>query len=98
MAERLKKEYPRLQICILGDSLYACNRVFELCEKFRWKYILRFKEGSIPSIAKEFNILKNIESNEENGFNFVNKIDYNDKKINAAEYVDSWHIMVYDIY
>jgi hypothetical protein len=60
LSERLKKEYPRLPICILGDSLYACNRVFELCKKFRWKYILRFKSGSIPSIAKEFDILKTL--------------------------------------
>jgi len=48
-------------------------------------YILRFKEESIPSIAKEFNILKKIESKEEKGFNFVNEIDYDDKKINVAE-------------
>lgn len=88
LADKIKKEYPRLPICILGDSLYACNRVFELCKNFKWKYILRFKEGSIPSIAEEFNILKSIESNEENGYNFVNDIDYNDKKINAAEYVE----------
>jgi hypothetical protein len=88
LAKRLKKEYPRLPICILGDSLYACNNVFELCKEYKWKYILRFKEGSIPSIAEEFNILKNIESNEENGFNFVNDIDYKENKINAAEYVE----------
>lgn len=88
LVERLKKEYPRLPICILGDSLYACTRVFDTCKKNKWKYILRFKEGSIPSIAKEFNIIKGIEKNEEKGFNFVNEIDYNDKKINVAEYVE----------
>jgi len=27
LTERLKKEYKRLPICILGDSLYACTRV-----------------------------------------------------------------------
>jgi len=32
--------------------------------------------------------LKKIESKEEKGFNFVNEIDYNDKKINVAEYVE----------
>lgn len=88
LAERLKKEYPRLPICMLGDSLYACNRVFDICKEYRWRYILRFKEGSIPSIAEEFNILKKIESKEEKGFNFVNEIDYGDKKINVAEYVE----------
>lgn len=88
LTERLKKEYPRLPICILGDSLYACKRVFDTCKEYRWRYILRFKEGSIPSVAKEFNILKKLESKKENGFNYVNEIDYDDKKINVAEYVE----------
>lgn len=66
---------------MIGDSLYACTRVFDICKEYKWKYILRFKEGSIPSIAGEFNILKKIESKEEKGFNFVNEIDYDGKKI-----------------
>lgn len=88
LAERLKKDYPKLPICILGDSLYACRRVFDVCKKNRWRYILRFKEGSIPSIAKEFNILKEIDTVKEKGFNFVNEIDYDEKKINVVEYIE----------
>lgn len=98
LAEKLKKEYPRLPICILGDSLYACDRVFEICKRNRWRYVLRFKEGSIPSIAKEFKIIQEIEPkelniNEENEnentlklYKYVNEIDYRDKKINMVEY------------
>jgi len=33
LAKRLKKEYPKLPICILGDSLYACDRTFEICKE-----------------------------------------------------------------
>lgn len=88
LAVKLKKEYQRLPICILGDSLYACRRVFNICEENKWRYILRFKEGSIPSIAEEFKILKKIESMEEKGYNFVNEIDYDDKKINVVEFVE----------
>ena len=33
LAERLKKNYKRLPICILGDSLYAVDPVFKLCEE-----------------------------------------------------------------
>ena len=88
LAKRLKKDYPKLPICILGDSLYACRRVFDVCKKNRWRYILRFKEGSIPSIAKEFNILKEIDTVKEKGFNFVNEIDYDEKKINVVEYIE----------
>lgn len=88
LAERLKKDYPKLPICILGDSLYACRRVFDTCKKNRWRYILRFKEGSIPSIAKEFNILKEIDTVKEKGFNYVNEIDYDEKMINVVEYIE----------
>ena len=55
LAERLKKEYPRLPICVLADSLYASEPVFERCiQENGWHILLRYKEGSIPSIAEEY--------------------------------------------
>lgn len=33
LAKRLKKNYKRLPICILGDSLYAVDPIFKLCKK-----------------------------------------------------------------
>ena len=30
LAKKLKKEFPRLPICILGDSLYASEPVFDI--------------------------------------------------------------------
>jgi len=57
-AEKLKKRFPRLPICILGDSLYACQRVFEICERNGWKYIITFKEGSIRELYKEYEGIK----------------------------------------
>lgn len=55
LSERLKKEYPRLEICVLADSLYASEPVFERClKKNKWHMLLRYKEGSIPSIAEEY--------------------------------------------
>lgn len=54
LAESLKKEYPRLPICLLADSLYANNTVFEICRKNKWDYLIRYKEGSIPSIMEEY--------------------------------------------
>lgn len=50
LMERLKKEFPCLPVCLCADSLYACRQFFSECEKKHWKYVLRFKEGSIPSI------------------------------------------------
>lgn len=54
LAETLKKQYPRLPICLLADSLYANNTVFQICRKNKWDFLIRYKEGSIPSIMEEY--------------------------------------------
>lgn len=54
LAETVKKEYPRLPICLLADSLYASESVFQICRKNKWDYLIRYKEGSIPSIMEEY--------------------------------------------
>lgn len=54
LAESIKKEYPRLPICLLADSLYANDTVFEICRKNKWEFLIRYKEGSIPSIMEEY--------------------------------------------
>ena len=51
LAEKLKKAYPRLPICIVADSLYPCQNFFKICTENNWAYIATFKEGSIPTIA-----------------------------------------------
>jgi hypothetical protein len=82
---KLKKKYPRLKICILGDSLYPCEPVFEICEKNDWKYILRFKDGRIKSVAEEFQALKKLSEENDKNIVWVNGIDYNDRKLNFIE-------------
>ena len=37
MVKRLKKKFPQLKICILADSLYAADPVFEILESYGWK-------------------------------------------------------------
>lgn len=86
LAKKLKQTYKRLPICVLGDSLYACESVFRRCEKNKWKYHLRFKEGRIKSIASEFHMMKTIEkSRQENGLFWVNDISYNERTVNLME-------------
>jgi hypothetical protein len=53
LAAILKKQYPRLPICLLADSLYACEPVFEICRENKWEYLIRYKDGSIPTLAEE---------------------------------------------
>ena len=49
LMERLKAAFPKLPICISGDSLYAYDGFFQSCAKFGCRFLVRFKEGSIPT-------------------------------------------------
>ena len=95
LAKELKKQFPKLPICITADSLYASQTFFDICKKNKWKYIVRFKEGSIPSIAEEFESLKDYNNeniyrkninNVKQIYKFVNDISYHDHLINEIEY------------
>lgn len=50
LAEKLKKAFPRLPICILADALYASSPVMGICEGNGWKYIITLQDGSLPSL------------------------------------------------
>jgi len=54
LASRLKAAFPRTEICLLMDSLYAGAPVLKILKQNRWEGIIRFKEGSIPTLAAEF--------------------------------------------
>lgn len=54
LAERLKKHYPQLLMCLLFDGLYANGTVIQICQRNRWKYIIAFKEGSLPSLWADY--------------------------------------------
>jgi hypothetical protein len=53
LSERVKKEFPRLPICWVGDALYACQTVVARCQQYGWKYILTLKEGRQPTTWSE---------------------------------------------
>ena len=54
MLERLKREYPRLPICIQGDALYAVNTIMRLCRKNHWEYILTQKETRQKLLSESY--------------------------------------------
>lgn len=88
LAAKLKKAFPRLPICIMGDSLYASEKVFQICDDNQWKYLIRFKDGSIPSVASEFHLLKEREvQNQKEGTKWVNGISYNKRMVNIMEFI-----------
>jgi len=98
LAGKIKEAFKRLPICILGDSLYACEGVFKLCDEYGWKFLIRYKEGRIKSVGEEFEAIKKIEGmslrkregdieREDNIF-WANEISYNERLVNLIEFVD----------
>lgn len=65
LSKSLKDMFPRLPICILGDSLYACGPVFDICKKNKWEFLIRYKDGSIPTLAEEYKEINKMGENEE---------------------------------
>jgi len=57
LAERLKKDYPQLRLCLCMDNLYANGPVVSTCERNHWKYIIVFKEGGMPAVWQEYQAL-----------------------------------------
>lgn len=102
LMERFKKEFPKLPVCFCADSLYACENFFIKCRDNAWRYILRYKEGSIPTVADEYSRLKKTERNCRKQelsdgacwHDFVTDIDYNGHKVNIAEYREERDIKI----
>ena len=70
--------------------MYASEGFFKECRRKKWKYILRYKEGSIPSINQEYQVLKkqekNLQEKPEGVYDYVTGIDYRGESINVVEY------------
>ena len=50
LADKLKKAFPRLPVCILADALYANDPVMSICENKGWKYLVTLQDGSLPAL------------------------------------------------
>lgn len=48
LVKKLYELFPRTQLCLLLDSLYASQHVIRLIESKHWKYIITFKKGAMP--------------------------------------------------
>ena len=86
LAEKIKRVYKRLPICMLADSLYACEPVFKVCDGNHWQYLMRFKEGRIRSVAAEFRAIADIEQRKEGEqLYWANDIAYNERSVHLLE-------------
>ncbi len=97
---RIKKTYPELPFVLALDSLYGCGPVFALAAKFKWSYVVTFKEGRTPALWRDYQALlracpRNVLRREWRGglvqeFRWVSQLDYQDSedrwwKVNALE-------------
>jgi hypothetical protein len=58
LAAKIKKYFPRLPVCILGDGLYPNNTVFDICQKNNWQFIITLKDGNLKTFQQEVGLLK----------------------------------------
>jgi hypothetical protein len=53
----VRQEFPQLRLCLSQDALYACGAGFALGKDFHAAQVIVFKEGSIPTLWQEFQVL-----------------------------------------
>lgn len=46
---RLRAQFPRMQLCFLGDALYANRSTIRLCEALQFDYVIVLKENSLKN-------------------------------------------------
>ena len=65
LLKRIKEEFPKLKICILGDSLYAAESIIDICRDSGWNYLLRCKEGRQKNLILDYKyVIENSEYGE----------------------------------
>lgn len=91
LADKIKKQYPQLRLCLCMDALYANGAVFTICEKNGWKYFITFKPGSLPALWTEYqSLLPLCPSNRK-----VVQVDKNTRQqfawVEGMEHIDNHH-------
>jgi len=88
LAKRLKKQFPRLPMCLLMDGLYAGGPTFKVCEQNDWKYLIVLSDDDLPDINQEFEALlrmapdclrqMELEDGSRQDYRWMNGISYTD--------------------
>lgn len=90
LMKKLKYKFRKLNICLLGDSLYSCDPIYQLCDEYNWKFIFRFKEGRAKTLWEEIQEIKKIQNDtNKDNLNFINEISYKERLINVIDFTDT---------
>jgi len=91
LAKRMKKQFPRLPMCLLMDGLYAGGPTFSICEQNRWKYLIVLTDDDLADLNQEFEALLKIspdcqrqierEDGSRQAFRWMNGISYTDSNL-----------------
>lgn len=60
LMEKLKKQYPRLPICLLMDGLFAKVPIKQKVIEYNWQFIIVWKEKTLYKLQDIINQLRNI--------------------------------------
>lgn len=84
LLKRIKEKFPKLNICILGDSLYAVESIIDICKDSGWNYLLRCKEGRQKNLILDYRYVlesgeygekKNLLGEEKGTAKYVNHVE-----------------------
>ena len=56
LAAKLKKNFPRLPICLCADGLYPKKPFFEICKNNSWDYLVTLKDGNLKGLWKKIRL------------------------------------------
>lgn len=87
VAEKIKKQFPRLPIIITADGLYVSQKVIQTCTDNSWNYIILYKKGSASSIAKEYQSLPEKEKIGSE-IEYQNQIMFQNTDVNLTYYTE----------
>lgn len=57
LAQRLHARFPRLPLLLTMDGLYATGPVFELCQRYGWKFMITLTDDQLATVNEEFESL-----------------------------------------
>jgi hypothetical protein len=93
LSEKIKKQFPRLPICILADGLYPNKPFFDTCKVNHWRFIVTLKDGSLKSVWEE--VALSAQAVEhcstlklDQKYSWQNSIDYRGQELSWVELVE----------